>query len=1344
MSCLRSYFRMRQLLIAAFLVVAFWNVSSDSAQGVSFNFTYNAAQSTPPATISDSFGPISDPNGTVLMNMVQNAADMWSDVILDDWTINVELRWQAPSSAGNSAQMFQFQAHPGNTDGDPAEQNNRIVWAQVIFNPNRNWWVDSTPFNHSEFDMAQTLYRDLPAAQQTGWFAGPPPNLLEVGYSGAVNATAPAAMQVPGSASATLRSRDLLSYALHELGHTVGVGGTAAAANEYGTDGDYDINPALAGNTAFSVESTSTSDGHITSSPTSPTAPALMHSNNLCCARRLPSALDLMAAEASANWTNLRLLRTDFLSGANWNTAGNWEGNRLPSNAVDAFVRTGGTITLSGFGAAGNLLVDEGSTVSTQTNILFVQNQTNVGGTSGDISQITINTDGELDSDRLDIDDDGRVVLVGASSLLQAERVNIGAGGELRGQGTLDLNDNLFGLLTSEGLISATSGGELVITSLNGLGLNLAGGEIEAINGSIRFETGMASGMAADLTVGAGRHVAFNFGGSVAAGGVLLLNGTAASPATSTGTTLFVENNGVVRADGVGIVTNSLILLPSSVVETQPGDPNSEIRFNGTTFLQGGKVVGDGIARQNGAATIQQNTEIDIDTYDMDGQAGNTLITVDAGRTLDIDSAHIDTGGVNDFDGTLQVNSGTVDIAIAWRLDGTLNLAQTSGATPLLTGAGGVTVANNGEINITGSGDIESALSVDNGTIFVDGNAEFSGPTILGTNASVEIDGAGDSLRMLGQTTLIGPSIVGNGRIVFDGSINVAFFNTSLGVAETDLDGLLGNTQIVINQGLTFSVASNTLEPTANDGFDGVITNRGTFSVLAGWRLDGELDSDQIGGTTPTVAGLGTFRIHTTGSYSAAGNSLITAPLAVAGGMALDGGVTQVNNTASYESTAAISIADDAELELNGTTTLAGGSYTGGGLIQFNAATTVNANTTISAGRVDLDGAAETTQLTVNNAALVLNVNRVDVTNSLVGGTIHVTGNSARLEVNLSNPPTPWQLSSTGILNLSATSVSPVTMLEGSDVIVQGRVNASGRIRLGANISLAGRLDTVTNSTDVHFAGGGQNLFYTSSVSNGLGSMTLDNGTQLHLQNATNVGIDVENSGRLEIGFMPNEGPTDFTEAGVATISADYEQTATGLFGVEVGGLTSGAQHDLLNVLGTAQLAGTLEVELIDSFLPEVGDEVLVLAAGAVADTFDTLVAFDAEDIYGLYVSALYTATTVTVRFDDVFLLGDYNRNGVVDAADYGVWRNTLGQLGSGLVADGNGNHQIDAGDYDVWHAHFGQTAGGSGAALSSVERLSAAIPESSTLLMLLAGILTMCFRRNGGEERAAGDLRSC
>ena len=64
----------------------------------------------------------------------------------------------------------------------------------------------------------------------------------------------------------------------------------------------------------------------------------------------------------------------------------------------------------------------------------------------------------------------------------------------------------------------------------------------------------------------------------------------------------------------------------------------------------------------------------------------------------------------------------------------------------------------------------------------------------------------------------------------------------------------------------------------------------------------------------------------------------------------------------------------------------------------------------------------------------------------------------------------------------------------------------------------------------------------------------------------------------------------------------------------------------------------------------------------------------------------------------DGFPPGDYNKDKVVDAADFVVWRHTFGQIGAGLAADGDWSGEVDSGDYDVWRANFGQTAGsGSG-----------------------------------------------
>jgi hypothetical protein len=82
-------------------------------------------------------------------------------------------------------------------------------------------------------------------------------------------------------------------------------------------------------------------------------------------------------------------------------------------------------------------------------------------------------------------------------------------------------------------------------------------------------------------------------------------------------------------------------------------------------------------------------------------------------------------------------------------------------------------------------------------------------------------------------------------------------------------------------------------------------------------------------------------------------------------------------------------------------------------------------------------------------------------------------------------------------------------------------------------------------------------------------------------------------------------------------------------------------------------------------------------------------------------------------------LPGDYNHNGIVDAADYTVWRDSLGRSGAELAADGNNNGTIDAGDYDVWKMHFGAHTGSGADSGNSV-------PEPGTRMLLLAGILCL------------------
>jgi hypothetical protein len=61
----------------------------------------------------------------------------------------------------------------------------------------------------------------------------------------------------------------------------------------------------------------------------------------------------------------------------------------------------------------------------------------------------------------------------------------------------------------------------------------------------------------------------------------------------------------------------------------------------------------------------------------------------------------------------------------------------------------------------------------------------------------------------------------------------------------------------------------------------------------------------------------------------------------------------------------------------------------------------------------------------------------------------------------------------------------------------------------------------------------------------------------------------------------------------------------------------------------------------------------------------------------------------VVASYFNSTLAGDYNQDGQVDAADYVVWRDSLGST-EFLAADGNGNSVIDAEDYTVWQRNFG------------------------------------------------------
>jgi glucose/arabinose dehydrogenase len=129
--------------------------------------------------------------------------------------------------------------------------------------------------------------------------------------------------------------------------------------------------------------------------------------------------------------------------------------------------------------------------------------------------------------------------------------------------------------------------------------------------------------------------------------------------------------------------------------------------------------------------------------------------------------------------------------------------------------------------------------------------------------------------------------------------------------------------------------------------------------------------------------------------------------------------------------------------------------------------------------------------------------------------------------------------------------------------------------------------------------------------------------------------------------------------------------------------------------------------------------------------TFDAvLTSFAVDDDGELYALGYRDYATVIYKITDAYFLpeGDYNEDGVVDAADYVVWRDSLGS-NTDLRANGDdtGTSQgvIDAADYAVWKSHFGET-------IASNQANAMTVPGPSSLRLIgLLGLMMFPAQRS-------------
>jgi hypothetical protein len=98
---------------------------------------------------------------------------------------------------------------------------------------------------------------------------------------------------------------------------------------------------------------------------------------------------------------------------------------------------------------------------------------------------------------------------------------------------------------------------------------------------------------------------------------------------------------------------------------------------------------------------------------------------------------------------------------------------------------------------------------------------------------------------------------------------------------------------------------------------------------------------------------------------------------------------------------------------------------------------------------------------------------------------------------------------------------------------------------------------------------------------------------------------------------------------------------------------------------------------------------------------------------------------TLAIRPRAAMPQADFNSDGVIDAADYTVWRDLRGAVGNDLAADANSDGVVDELDYAIWREQFGESAG-------SLASNSMTVPEPTAATILALVALSVAAKRNG------------
>lgn len=601
-----------------------------------------------------------------------------------------------------------------------------------------------------------------------------------------------------------------------------------------------------------------------------------------------------------------------------------------------------------------------------------------------------------------------------------------------------------------------------------------------------------------------------------------------------------------------------------------------------------------------------------------------------------------------------------------------------------------INLADGGELEMAGGSLVARQILLgSDGRLNVDGELRVSGNPINGpasvgtlsvggTGAVVDIDGL--------LTVLAGGDVTSrfDGEIRANGGISV---NTGGTLMVTDSGNLNTNGNITVdggefnhhNTGLNLLATGRNLLVT-NDGllrttgsrlfFDG--QRNATLNSGADWTHTGELIAGSaVGSGSITVDGIGStlvvngdITVNNNGAFAVRNSGNLDAN----GDITVDGGTLRVDNTgqsplASGKALLATNggqvntTATQLAIHLDQTATITGGA-------DWDHTGIIFAGTGFGDGTITVSGTDST----------------LDVTGDLE---ISVEGNQGVVNI-LNNAQ-----ATSGSLFLARSFPNSTT-----DATLN--VNTSGGLTTGG--VFIGQNDGNQGTGTINLAGTGSTITQTGASQLRVGNPDTPGNGGAHAINVTDNAVFTTGTGLTTIR---KTGTLNVNTGGVFNALGDF--TTSGTVGLELDDATS---FTTVDVAGTATLGGTLELTLSDGSAPAASDSfVLIDAVGGVTGTFDTAVLPTLGG--GLTLDLVYEAQRVLL---EVGFAGDYNADGMVDAADYTVWR------------DGDSPDSSQAG-YDLWSSNYGRTA--------PAPVPSAAVPEPSAYFLLLLAAMPALRRRS-------------